>query len=145
MSGEHAQSLLSHYFRLLARQSGARWDSDNEAEVGDIVADILEGPQKEIASLKASIDGLLLLISEANKRQRIDKEALEIDMARLWARVVPVSNPSTSTDSAHEPLTLIIQAAATWNYSLGLWEVKVKGKNWTFDATDEDIKEFTSG
>ncbi len=37
-----AKSLLSHYLRMAVQSSGQRWDSDNNAEVDDIVDSIID-------------------------------------------------------------------------------------------------------
>lgn len=37
-----ATSLLQHYLRLAVTASGQRWDSDNNAEVADIVDSIID-------------------------------------------------------------------------------------------------------
>jgi len=34
---------LVYYFKLCMKQSGARWDSDNEVEIRDIIVDIFDG------------------------------------------------------------------------------------------------------
>ncbi len=40
-----AKSLLSHYLRMAVQSSGQRWDSDNSAEVDDIVDSIIDAAQ----------------------------------------------------------------------------------------------------
>lgn len=37
MNRENAKKLLCHYFKLVFERSGLKWDSDNEAEVREIV------------------------------------------------------------------------------------------------------------
>lgn len=37
-----AARLLSYYFRLIAKKSGVNWDSDNDAEVAQIIEEILD-------------------------------------------------------------------------------------------------------
>lgn len=34
---EHAQNLLSHYFKQLYEAAGLVWNSDSEAEMGEII------------------------------------------------------------------------------------------------------------
>lgn len=48
MSGNHneARRLLIYYFRLLARETEVNWDSDNDAEVGEIIDCIFEEIEK---------------------------------------------------------------------------------------------------
>lgn len=50
-----AKRLLSHYLRQASQASGVRWDSDNDAEVGEIVDAIIaaarEGSEVEESEL----------------------------------------------------------------------------------------------
>ena len=59
MNEERAKKLLVHYFNVVARHAGFKWDSDNVAEIEDIVDCIIgavkEGQAKEIACLKQRI------------------------------------------------------------------------------------------
>jgi hypothetical protein len=43
-----AKRYLIHYFKLCAKESGFNWDSDNEAEIGDIVDLIIDSAKDEI-------------------------------------------------------------------------------------------------
>lgn len=45
---DNARRLLRHYLRMVAETAGIRWDSDNEAEVGDIVDELLLAMWDEI-------------------------------------------------------------------------------------------------
>jgi len=38
-----AADMLVHYFKLCMKQSGAKWDTDNEAEIRQIIEDIFDG------------------------------------------------------------------------------------------------------
>lgn len=46
-SRDAAKGTLIHYFRMIAEKAGIKWDSDNEAEVGGIVDDILDAAKYE--------------------------------------------------------------------------------------------------
>ena len=43
MSKQKAAILLSHYFQLVFKKAGMKWDSDNNMEMEQIVDEILEG------------------------------------------------------------------------------------------------------
>ncbi len=44
---QKAKSTLVWYFRMLAQKAGIQWDGDNEAEVEDIVDDVLRAASWE--------------------------------------------------------------------------------------------------
>lgn len=44
---QRAKRLLTHYLRNLVQLSGNRWDSDNDAEVEDIIDAIIEAAATE--------------------------------------------------------------------------------------------------
>lgn len=48
-SANRAKSLLAHYMRLIAKESGVRWDSENDTEVQEIVDLIVEAAAEEAA------------------------------------------------------------------------------------------------
>lgn len=43
-----AKQLLVHYFTLTAKESGAHWDSDNNAEIEDAVDCIIDAAVEEV-------------------------------------------------------------------------------------------------
>lgn len=43
-----AKRLLKHYFRLIATNAGAPWDSDNDAEVEGIVDCIIDAAREKL-------------------------------------------------------------------------------------------------
>ena len=59
MNEERAKHLLVHYFNVVARHAGFKWDGDNVAEIEDIVeyivAAAVERQAGEIARLKQRI------------------------------------------------------------------------------------------
>lgn len=48
MSYEKAQSLLAHYFKQLYESCGLGWNSDSEAEMGEIVESIKQAVISEL-------------------------------------------------------------------------------------------------
>ncbi len=46
---EDAKRLLTHYFRMVWEKAGLKWDSDNDAEVEDIIDYLADGIKKEVA------------------------------------------------------------------------------------------------
>ena len=42
-----AKGTLIFYFKMLAEKAGINWDTDNEAEVGGIIDDILDAAKSE--------------------------------------------------------------------------------------------------
>jgi hypothetical protein len=46
-SRDAAKNTLVFYFQMLAEKAGIKWDSDNVAEVGGIVDDILDAAKYE--------------------------------------------------------------------------------------------------
>lgn len=58
-NAQRAKRLLIHYLSGLVRFSGARWDSDNDSEVEDIVDAIIEaaaneGAERALRAMQAS-------------------------------------------------------------------------------------------
>lgn len=45
---EKASTLLQHYFRLLAKDSNITWDSDNDAEINDVIEWIMSAVEAMI-------------------------------------------------------------------------------------------------
>jgi len=45
---ERATALLIEYFKMTMESSGLRWDSDNGAEIYEIIQDIFEGMEAVI-------------------------------------------------------------------------------------------------
>lgn len=40
-----AKRLLTHYLKLLFKSAGLRWDSDTEAEIEEVIDDVIEAGQ----------------------------------------------------------------------------------------------------
>ena len=47
-NSDKAKELLRHYFRVIARDAGVNWDSDNDAEVGGVVDYIMRAVDARI-------------------------------------------------------------------------------------------------
>jgi hypothetical protein len=47
-SADKAKELLRHYFRVVAKEAGVNWDSDNNSEVADIVDYIMQAVDARI-------------------------------------------------------------------------------------------------
>ena len=43
-----AAHLLSHYFAIMAKASGVRWDSDNDAEIAEAVDAIIDAALEDV-------------------------------------------------------------------------------------------------
>ena len=71
MTPDDATHLLLHYFELLAHAARIPWDSDNRAEVGDIVNYILSEPRHEIVKLNAEVTALRTAVTALEKSVRI--------------------------------------------------------------------------
>lgn len=52
-----ARRLAQHYFRLIAEKAGVKWDSDNVAEIGDLVDCLIDAAKDEIRAELGDIDG----------------------------------------------------------------------------------------
>ena len=48
---EEAKRLLNSYLEMLAKGQGLHWDSDNRAEVGEIVDLIIDAARQEIGTI----------------------------------------------------------------------------------------------
>ena len=55
-----AQNTLCYYFRLLGKESGVGWNSDNDSEIASIVEAIFG----EIDSLRKEVDALKICLGE---------------------------------------------------------------------------------
>lgn len=61
-----ATSLLQHYFRLVALESGIKWSSDNDSEVAQIVDALLQAARQE------SVDAIVKAMREADTATQED-------------------------------------------------------------------------
>jgi hypothetical protein len=55
---QRATSLLQHYLRMAVTASGQRWDSDNSAEVAEIIDNIIDACTPSTPSTPAQPDAL---------------------------------------------------------------------------------------
>jgi hypothetical protein len=46
-AGDRAKDILTHYFKLLFRQCGLKFDSDNQVELDQIVDEIIKASKEE--------------------------------------------------------------------------------------------------
>lgn len=71
----YAQRILSHYFRTLGSRNGNAWDSDYEAELSEIVADIQAEPPAEVAKLRQELEDLKTEVAALqSKVYRLDSD-----------------------------------------------------------------------
>lgn len=49
---EEAKRMFRYYFRLIAKQSGINWDSDNEAEIDYAIDLLIEASKEEVKGEK---------------------------------------------------------------------------------------------
>jgi hypothetical protein len=45
-----AKRTLQHYFRMIAKNAGVHWDSDNDAEVEEIIDNLMSEVDERIAN-----------------------------------------------------------------------------------------------
>lgn len=64
---DNAVRLIQYYFRLLAQHSDCRWTSDNDAEVADIVDEIISAvtPTRTDASIRLALPHELAAVRTA--------------------------------------------------------------------------------
>lgn len=54
-SEEKAKEYFQHYFRLLARKSGMKWDSDNDGEIAAAVEHLIDAAVERIEKQSATL------------------------------------------------------------------------------------------
>ena len=77
---DFAERTLGHYFRLVARSAGVQWDSDNDAEVANIVDALLQEARYEALEAvrqELSEDGIALVYSMAQNKETVKTAVAE--------------------------------------------------------------------
>ena len=77
---DFAERTLGHYFRLVARSAGVQWDSDNDAEVANIVDALLQEARYEALEAvrqELSEDGIALVYALAQNTETVKTAVAE--------------------------------------------------------------------